>query len=84
MMGSRTVSLISNGSRANLPRLGATTRGSPSGDTAQRLFPCQLRHTGEVAQLPQRHVGQSGGRAKNWMSQPPLSFQVLATLTMPS
>jgi hypothetical protein len=49
MTGSRTVSLICTGSRANLPRLGATTHGD----------------------------------GQNWMSRPPLSFQVLATLTLP-
>jgi hypothetical protein len=50
MTGSWTVSLICKGSRANLPRLGATTHGD----------------------------------GQNWMSRPPLSFQVLATLTLPS
>ena len=40
MRGSRTVSLICKGSRANLPRLGAAIHGSASGHTAQRLFRC--------------------------------------------
>ena len=83
MTGSRTVSLICKGPRANLPPGCRDPRFGIWGHGATAFPLCQLRHTGEVARLAQRHVGPSGGRAKNWMSRPSLSFQVLATLTLP-